>query len=213
MNLQLCVVGNPGQGKTTLVHTLLRRCNSIPSSQPNTPSITTTTREHLGQPRESHQASPTERTAGVDVHTLEIGQRQKYRVFDFAGHLQFLLSHRSFIGNEFSVYLLLLNDNDDEDLMKDQARSWMSFVLATRQVEYGVPRVIVVISHCDDGRTTSAKSKEVLQYLRSFYDGLAVFPQAVPFLVDCRKWVGSMEKLLHLLISEHQQMRLVSPYG
>lgn len=49
-----------------------------------------------------------ERTVGIEIHDVQIGDAH-FKVFDFAGQLEYVHTHRLFFGSEASVYLAVID--------------------------------------------------------------------------------------------------------
>ena len=206
----MSVIGSPRRGKTTFIKTLIEQreigwkgrtkhaYSQSGSHQPKTPVE--------GSAEDLHA-----RTAGVEVKTIELPGGEKFRASDFAGHLAFLMSHHHFLANEHGFYLALLDALSAFNEMLEEAVYWIRFILATRPVRYGLPRVVVAFSHGDlCGEGGSDRAQRALHRLCADFHGLVQFPQEKqPFLLDCRTWNEDMESLVQELQRQHNFLREV----
>ena len=196
----MSVIGHPRHGKTTLIKTIRNLRNAVQSNS-FLPSA----------PPEGSDEDLAARTAGVEVQTVELPTGEKFLMSDFAGHLAFLISHHHFLGNEYGIYLALLDAMHALDDMLEEAMFWIMFVLATRPIHYGLPSVLVAFSHGDKcGAGSKDRVQQVLYRLCAHFQGLVHFPQGIkPYFLDCRVWDAEMERLVEDLQEQHSLLRKV----
>ena len=182
-HVKLCICGNPQVGKTALQETLVRWAVIA----------------FLLPKAADHDDDVTRKSKGIDVHTLDLGNKVYYQMWDFAGQIESFITHHFFISTDNTVIVMMVNLNTDEEETRRQMMSWLRFVKirnigATRYhfarqandlVKFQLPDegnnevegplqkvpVVVVASHLDqvDAATEIPKVQKLVEEMREIF--------------------------------------------
>lgn len=137
--VRVFVVGHPSSGKTTLVHAL--------DPEQSIPKRRAITRRY----REIHGVSP--HTAGIIPYEFKSNQFGRVLMFDFAGQCEYYASHAALLecSNTSSapLFMLVVNLSEEESIVQQRIRYWLSFIESHRISTSSPPDVIFVGSHKD----------------------------------------------------------------
>ena len=81
-----------------------------------------------------------DRTAGVDIHNMNISGVGLMSVWDFGGHYSFLVAHAILLNFSLTVFVLVIDlchengERKSPSEIKEEARYWIAFVLSCRKV-------------------------------------------------------------------------------
>ena len=173
---KIFVLGNHGAGKTTLVKVIENE-------------ITTIFGPLVGQLRKVSKSAVVSLTAGIIPVRIESRRLGQIVIYDMAGHYQYYSSHaallRSLVSSSASMFLVVVNLNQEKEEIIRQLHYWNSFVdnccsSACR------PPTVAVFSHADEvtENKPKRKSSEIVEEL-SHSKTSSGFCKAVT--LDCRK--------------------------
>jgi len=220
-HVKLCICGNPQVGKTALQETLLRW------------AIITFLRPVV----DDHENDPTRKSKGIDVHTLDLGNKVFYQLWDFAGQIESFITHHFFISTDNTVIVMMVNLNTDAEEIRQQMMSWLRFVKvrnigATRYhfarqandlVQFEIPEeagegplqkvpVVVVASHLDqvDALTEIPKVEKLVKEMKEiFNDSLDIEIKLYPLnCLNARS--PDLTNLKDYLVKMHTSVKHVS---
>jgi death-associated protein kinase len=117
---RLFVCGREHAGKTSLVSALQRGLLSSASL--------VTDEERL--PDRSEKAVK-DRTRGVAVSVLELSGDTRFSVWDFAGQLQYYVTHELFLAAESAIFVIVCRLSEEKSKREADLEYWMRFI-ATR---------------------------------------------------------------------------------
>ena len=173
---KIFVLGNHAAGKTTLVKVIENEITNIFGSL-------------VGQWRKVSKAAVVPLTAGIIPVSIESRRLGQIMIYDMAGHYQYYSSHaallRSLVSSSASMFLVVVNLNQEKEEIIRQLQYWDSFVdnccsSACR------PLTVTVFSHADKVTEDKPKRKssEIVKEL-SHSKTSSGFSKAVT--LDCRK--------------------------
>ena len=173
---KIFVLGNHAAGKTTLVKVIENE-------------ITTIFGPLVGQLRKVSKSAVVPLTAGIIPVRIESRRLGQIVIYDMAGHYQYYSSHaallRSLVSSSASMFLVVVNLNQEKEEIIRQLHYWNSFVdnccsSAAR------PPTVAVFSHADEvtENKPKRKSSEIVKEL-SHSKTSSGFSKAVT--LDCRK--------------------------
>ena len=140
--VKLLVCGYPRMGKSQLCRSLARRPNIILERIRNI---------FKGK---SSMFDPNERTPGITVENVDIPDVGLMSLWDFAGHMQYYVSHSVFLGSVNAVFVVVTNLQLSTD-QKEYLQFWLNFIVFAHNPsdilakENQRPIVIIVASHAD----------------------------------------------------------------
>ena len=173
---KIFVLGNHGAGKTTLVKVIEKEITNIFGSL-------------VGQWRKVSKAAVVPLTAGIIPVSIESRRLGQIVIYDMAGHYQYYSSHaallRSLVSSSASMFLVVVNLNQEKEEIIRQLQYWNSFVDNCCS-SAGRPLTVTVFSHADEVREDkpNRKSSEIVKEL-SHSKTSSSFSKAVT--LDCRK--------------------------
>ena len=173
---KIFVLGNHGAGKTTLVKVIENE-------------ITTIFGPLVGQLRKVSKSAVVPLTAGIIPVRIESRRLGQIVIYDMAGHYQYYSSHaallRSLVSSSASMFLVVVNLNQEKEEIIRQLHYWNSFVDNCCS-SAGRPPTVAVFSHADEvtENKPKRKSSEIVEEL-SHSKTSSGFSKAVT--LDCRK--------------------------
>ena len=132
----MCLIGNEGAGKTTLMNSLRRKCG---------------------------KTLPDPRTAGVDIITAAIDSAGELVFCDFAGQPTFHKTHGLFFSEATTIFILVVDLTMSEEELAKCALYWPSFVKCSIRMK-GKAMLVLVGSRGDQDR--GEKLKGISNHLR-----------------------------------------------
>ena len=208
--VRVSILGDESVGKTTLLRTLKssafqRFVRSVSSS-----------------PAVNSPQYYAERTGGVDVSELDLGDGKVFRCFDFGGQPQFVACHSPLLWSNHSLSLLLLSlqDIDDPEKMFERASYWLSFLISSRSSSpvnsaQQKPGLIVVFTFADKlpkSGSSQLSIERVYERIRQKFEVHFAFvaPAGLHFTINCLQKNIKMERLENALRISHQDIIQVS---
>ncbi|XP_065835183.1 death-associated protein kinase 1-like isoform X2 [Oscarella lobularis] len=177
--IKVCVIGEARAGKTTLIKSL-RNVNW-------------------------QEGGDDQRTASVDVTVADTKFAGELVFCDFAGQPFFHKTHGLFFSATSTIFLLVVDLNEDEDEMRRSSHYWASFVkcsvfLAKKAyvVVIGSKRDELSRSNLDSAET---KLKNLVRYLQATFGQWFEFVDDV-FLLNCREKSSKQLKSFQRILGE-----------
>jgi death-associated protein kinase len=137
--VKLLVCGHPEMGKTQLCRSLIR-----------SPSLLT-----ILFGRSTSLFNPTQRTPGIDVENINIPGVGLMSIWDFAGHMQYYVSHSLFLGSVNAIFCIVTSLQKLRTKQEEYLRFWLEFIILARRSsnvlakENKRPIVMIIASHSD----------------------------------------------------------------
>ena len=167
----MCLVGNGGAGKTTLMKSLQRKEEE---------------RMFLLESylRVGDSTNPSLRTAGVDVVKAMVDGAGEVVFCDFAGQSNFHKTHSLFLSESNTLYLLVVDLTEPEQRMRFRSSSYWLSLIKCSVGSSSKNNVIIIGSRGDktDGRDAM---KRLLTSLKAKFGKYFIFSDET-FVLDCR---------------------------
>lgn len=129
-----------------------------------------------------------DRTMGMDVYDVTISGVGRLVFCDFAGQEYFHGTHGIFFDKSNTIYTMLVNGNDSEDVILQYCHNWCALLSASLP-PHSKPIVVMVMSRADLHRHCrnlhDLMDNVVFQMRRKFCSQLNIQQQF--FVLDCRK--------------------------
>jgi GTPase SAR1 family protein len=188
---KLFLCGLKEVGKSTLAKSLQNKCRS------KNPKIETVESDA--------------RTAGFDYiqTTIPEAGADPWTIVDFAGHMEYYITHEMFLNAANGVFLIVFNVTQPEDVQIQQSMHWLKFINSRNSGDGDIaPHVVLVGSYCDQCNAS------ILQELQESWSNRIRFLQCTfgtqlqvcdtVFFLDCR----TADDVLKLLQMEVGQIRI-----
>ena len=162
-SLKVYLCGNPKTGKTTLGRSLKLQPHPTPAAN-----------------------SDTERTRGIEVSHTTI-QGAKYVLWDFAGQVDYHVSHNLFMYPEAAVFLVLVDVRLSREERLKQCTYWLRYI-CTQCPPNERPSVLVLGTHVDKAEVIDNDSMALM-----FYELHEMFSSSVKFVTDAVIMIDTRE--------------------
>ena len=134
-SVKVFIVGDPSVGKSSLTAALQ-----------DEPAI-----EMLSRPRKVSGVD--EKTAGIIPYEFHSRKYGRITLYDFAGQREYYGSHAALLCNAIQssppVFLLVVNLNKDDEIIKQNIIYWLSFLESQCTCVTSKPHIIIIGSHAD----------------------------------------------------------------
>ncbi|XP_070581720.1 death-associated protein kinase 1-like isoform X2 [Ptychodera flava] len=111
------------------------------------------------------------RTPGIDVDKVHIYKVGTFSVWDFAGQVEYYITHNMFLRAENAIFLLLFNITDEPAIQEEEVNSWLAFIKAIIMRIDGkghVKPIVILIASRADLLKDGAKRQAGLRYREVF---------------------------------------------
>ncbi|XP_078594441.1 uncharacterized protein LOC144872258 [Branchiostoma floridae x Branchiostoma japonicum] len=156
-------------------------------------------------------SQPHDPTPGVDIGTFHVPGVGEVSVWDFAGQAEYAVTHNMFMDAENTVFIVLYNITDSENIQEKQVHWWLCFIKSCNPDRQ--PDVILVASHADQVAEIAGQRRaaHILHIMKArFKEHLRISDEVI--LMDCRRTrTPEMERLKTALVRirkvllQHQQ--------
>ncbi|XP_070546715.1 serine/threonine-protein phosphatase 6 regulatory ankyrin repeat subunit B-like isoform X2 [Ptychodera flava] len=185
--VKICLCGYGGKGKTTLKHALQRgflEAKTVKRSQEKAPDSGADVYEH---------------TPGIDVGKVHISKVGKFSMWDFAGQVEYYVTHNMFLRAESAVFLLHFDITDELQIQKEEKKEY-------------IPKLCAKIS--DSKETWVQSSFPVLRW-NSYVREVKVIDPMVDedFLAKATRFLHYSGEILHIesTITEGDDIIVLNP--
>ena len=141
--VKLLVCGDPEMGKTQFCRSLIR------------PPHFWSQNIYRLFGRATSLFNPSQRTPGINVENINIPGVGLMSMWDFAGHMQYYVSHSLFLGSVNAVFCVVTSLQKLRTEQEEYLRFWLEFIILARRSsnilakENRRPVVIIIASHSD----------------------------------------------------------------
>ena len=196
--VRLAVLGNEAVGKTQFIETV------------NRSAVGAYVRSLRAPPKPGSAAYLAQRTPGIAIKKIRLGQGRKLRALDFGGQLQFIAGHRPILVTKFGIYLVIVKVEVDKNTMIRHACFWISFIIATRDpITFSglkPPPLFVVFSYADEMpslKEATMSATEAYIALKKKYTKYFTWMEGNPYVCNCRVRSDEINRLLEGLSEGH----------
>ena len=197
--LKIFVVGNSGNGKSTLIKAVTTEASQLLKYVP------------LPKMKYVNSSDVPPHTAGIVPISFKSKHFGNAVLYDFAGQHEYYSSHAAVMENLIlpspPLFLLLIDISKSKEVMREELVYWWHFINNQSQKAAAPPHVILAGSHKDMVKTRDREELEVM--IRDWIKGIPVMFEFVGYFpVDCRKLASrGLSALLTQLNTTCQTLR------
>ena len=199
--LKIFVVGNSGNGKSTLIKAITTEASQLRKYTP------------LSKMKYVNPSDVPPHTAGIVPIPFNSKHFGNAVLYDFAGQHEYYSSHAAVMENLIlpspPLFLLLINISKSKEVIREELVYWWHFINNQSQKAAAPPHVILAGSHKDMVKSSDREELETM--LRECIKHVAVtFKFVGYFPLDCRKLVSrDLSALLTKLNTTCQTLRQI----